>query len=136
MNRVFVLHPVDLNLRKAEDFGDLEYVFDEHDERPSIWSDEFYSQVIEHLRGARFDSSNDHFLVVGNMMTVTRTVSALQSAFGKFKALYFDAVKRGYVSVTLGDTAYERRSKDTAPNGAGSVQQNPHPAGTGSRRSR
>lgn len=103
MSKVFVLERVQQDIEQAERFGEIEYVFDFGDLRPSIWkAKEFSESVIDALEIKRFDPERDLFAITGHIIPITLAMARMIKEYGRIRVLFFKLPDREYVEKELG----------------------------------
>lgn len=97
-SRVFVLEPTNLDLSSAEPFGDIIFVFDEHETRPSIWeTGEFLEAVQRKLEQLNFNPDVDYFCCAGSMVPLISMINYLSNVYPQFRLLLWNSTIREYV---------------------------------------
>ncbi len=102
MAKAFVLEPCKNDVSKAEQFGEIIFLYPEGERRVSIWDDDFTEGVLAELEYEKFCKVNDFFVIVGNMAPMIMIAGALVGEYGHFDALIFDSLSRKYVVKILG----------------------------------
>lgn len=101
--RVFAVEPLRLDISQATKYGELVYMWGQHERRPSIWSDEFIMCADGKLQEMNFDAECDMLLIAGDIIPLVRIVAHMSSLYGrKFKALCWNSHARDYVVSLLG----------------------------------
>jgi hypothetical protein len=101
--RVFMLMPHKLDVSKATEYGKIKMIFDGVQKKPSIWTPEFVKETLDRLEDMEYDPSTDYFLVVGSMVSVVRSTTALVSSCTVLpKGLFYDISSGKYVPLTMG----------------------------------
>lgn len=101
MPKVFILSPVanaSIDVSKAAAFGDITYVFEHNDKRPSVFNHTAYGRaVIERMTTLGFDNQVDYFCCVGSMVSLAVTLVVLSYNNPTLRILLFDATHGEYV---------------------------------------
>lgn len=101
--RAFVLEPCRrIDVSRASKYGEILYIFERNDGRPSIWTDEFVIEAIERLKNTRYDPARDYFILAGSIVPLAKVVAALAAEYGHVRALAFSATDRDYIQQELG----------------------------------
>lgn len=100
--RVIVYEPTNLNIDKVFQFGDVVYMFDEAESRPSIWeTSEFVDACERRLEELKFDPKVDSFAVVGSSVPLTAITSLMSRKYKEFKVLFWHSSVRDYLTRIL-----------------------------------
>jgi hypothetical protein len=102
-NKAVILEPFKLDTSGAAAFGEIKYIYQNGEERPSIWLDEFCSDVMDRLAAMMFDPSRDVFVFAGQLIPMTRIAAALVVEYGEVQALFWSATNRSYEIITIGE---------------------------------
>lgn len=100
MSKIFIIEPPrhNIDVSKAQEYGDIVYVFDHDDRRCSVWSHvNFGNTVLRRLTELDFDPEEDSVCIVGAMVTVLIAVVAIAQHYDEFKVLLFNSVDDSYV---------------------------------------
>jgi hypothetical protein len=100
MSRVFIIEQPrsNIDISRAEQFGELVYLFDSNARRCSVFHHhDFGRAILEQLVAANFDYKDDYVCIVGSMLTVAVALIAIAQSFDTFKALLFNSVESEYV---------------------------------------
>lgn len=100
--RVFILEPHPKDVRLAEEFGEIVYLFDGRSSRPSIWDNGFVEEAIRRLELVKYHPDFDYVLIVGALVPLVMFTSALAEEFPGALALYYDMPNRCYIERRLG----------------------------------
>jgi len=103
-SRVFVIERPrnQIDVSKAEEYGDIVYVFDNENRRCSAWMHvEYGRMILRRLEACRFDSKIDFVCVAGAMLTVTIYVIVVAQYYDEFKVLFFDSRDDRYLQKTF-----------------------------------
>jgi len=106
--KAWVIEPTKVDVRQAEAYGSITYVFDKGETRVSIWDVMFTDSVLDALDAKGFNPVRDYIVVTGNMVTLTLAITAMVSTYGSIRALLYSATERAYVLRLLGETTYDR----------------------------
>ncbi len=93
-SRVFVIERPrnKIDVSKAEEYGDIIYIFDNEERRCTAWLHVEYGQMIlGRLKTYHFDPKIDFICIAGAMLVITIYVIAVAQYYGEFKALLFDS---------------------------------------------
>ena len=108
MSRVFILYPImnaSIDTTRAQNFGDVAYIFDREDKRPSMFKHiEYGNAVLERLTALRFDPTVDYVCCVGSLVGMSVLLITLARTFSTLRVLLFDATKGEYVLRTFDDS--------------------------------
>ncbi len=104
MPRVFLLEPTRLDVRGAEDYGDLITLFPGEGMRSSVWEDHFPVDLCDRLDKVRFDPETDMLVLAGDQVMVNLSIAEMVARYGTVRALAWNARSRAYVPMTLGRT--------------------------------
>lgn len=100
--RVIVYEPTNLDIEKAHKFGNIEYMFNESDSRPSIWeTEEFVEACSRRLDELKFDPNVDSFVVAGASVPLTAITSLMSRKYKEFKVLFWHSSVRDYLTRVL-----------------------------------
>ena len=96
-NRVFIIEPTEKDMRKAEVFGHLVYLWKHNEHRPSIWEESFEADLAAKFDEFKFDEY-DYLLIVGSIIPICNAIHALSvSHLRQFKVLFWHATIQDYV---------------------------------------
>jgi hypothetical protein len=101
-SKVFCVEEVKHDIRGAQEFGDIIYLFDAAERRPSIFTPEYGEEVLRRLVENGFDKHQDLILLAGNVIVLVTTVAKLAGQFGYCNVLAFDSQIRSYVKLHTG----------------------------------
>ena len=105
MSRVFMIMPHRDDVSRATRFGELTFIYDEHDRRPSIFEAAFIEEALARLDRHQFDPAEDYLLITGNMIPVVLIAAALaHECETPPRGLFWDKVAGEYQPMTLGLT--------------------------------
>lgn len=99
--RVFILEPTALDVKTAEQFGDIVYVYPPGARRPGIWTESFALDVIAQLEKHEYNPREDYFAVVGHLVQMALTIAALSARWSVFQVLLYNSSARAYTTRTL-----------------------------------
>ena len=102
MHRVFLIEDTDLDISGLREYGTLTYLFNDSENRRSFQDEKLDEQIISQFSRANFDPDKDYIAIVGKLIPVTITMTAVVSTYGCVKALAFDARTSQYVERELG----------------------------------
>lgn len=105
MGRVFLVEPprANMDISKAEAFGELVYLFGPGVRRCSIFDvEEFTSDVAQRLKELDFDYTEDRFCVIGSLISVSITLSILGRR-SWVRVLLYNAASNEYCERLLDD---------------------------------
>ena len=91
-----------IDVRPAQQFGDIKYIFDAHESRPSIWDQQLLNDAISALQQYDYDPDKDYILAAGAMVPLIMFVAAVCDVWECPKVLYWDMRHRCYVERRLG----------------------------------
>lgn len=95
---VFVLdEKTRVDFSPAKRHGDVKFVFDCDDERPSIWSVAYYEQAVTKMLAQEFDPDVDYLVAVGSQVPLLLLSATLVAKFGQVNLLLFDSTTSEYV---------------------------------------
>ena len=97
---VFIVEPLkaDIDVSKASRHGDVIYLFDINARRCSVFQhDKFGRAVLARLRDVKFDPQVDCVCVVGAILTLAVSISAIAQSYDEFDLLLFNSVEGNYV---------------------------------------
>lgn len=100
MARVFLVeHPrAHIDVKKAEKFGQLTYIFALNDRRASVFAvNAFVVDALDRLENASFAPEEDSICIAGSMIPVTMIVSAMLYLYGCISVLLYDSRAGEYV---------------------------------------
>jgi len=89
------------DISDARRFGEITYIYDERDRKPSVWSNALIKDVMARLERCDYDADLDYILVVGNVVTIVMIVANLAMAYDTLNLLLFDASQEEYVHKTV-----------------------------------
>lgn len=97
MTRVIVYEPTSLDLKEAEKFGDIQYMFTPQETRPSIWETEDFEDCCRRkLIALDFKPTEDYFAVAGPSVPLIVITNLLTRKYKEFRVLCWHAVIRDY----------------------------------------
>ena len=104
--RVIIYEEVKVDVSKAEKYGEIVYLFTEHDTRPSIWETEaFLAACSRRLSELKFSADDDYFAVVGSSVPLTLITNLIARKYKESKFLFWHSGIRDYLPrVIKGDT--------------------------------
>jgi len=94
---VYVLEPTRHDLNDASRFGDLFYIYQPEERRPSMWTNAFLEDCMKRMEANGYDYERDYFLVGGPHTPVTLLAVHLVATFDVVNLLLFDAVQSEYI---------------------------------------
>ena len=100
MSKVFIIEPPrqNIDVSKAEQYGDIVYIFNHNDRRCSVWSHvDFGKTILQRLKELDFNVHEDSICVVGTMITIAITIVAVAQHFDAFSLLLFNSTTDSYV---------------------------------------
>lgn len=106
MSRVFILEPVNKDLSRAEEYGEIVYVFGEHALRPSIWETGDYLLAVQRRLEELDFNANDYFAAVGPTVPLLTVTTLLANLCAEFRMLFWHAQVQEYVSRTFSSKDY------------------------------
>ena len=98
--RVFVLEPVksSIDVSKAERYGEVAYVFNPDERRPSVFqATAFGESVLRRLEAAEFRWEHDYLAVAGSIVPVTIALMACMTKYPRLNVLFWHAGEMTYV---------------------------------------
>ncbi len=101
MPRVFIVEEpkANIDITKAERFGELVFVFDPHDRRCSVFDcQQFGENVLKQLDTHDFSPEEDYLCIVGSMITVMMMLLAASARWPIIRTLFYSANEGQYVS--------------------------------------
>lgn len=110
--RVFILQPGNKDFSGADKFGDVAYIYDKNEPRPSIWDENFVREALDRLVDADYQPRHDYVMLAGHMVPIVLFCCALCNAYPAPKVLCYDIVSGNYVTRSLGN---EREARATVP---------------------
>lgn len=100
-NRCFAVEPLrssSIDISAAREFGDIRYLFENGEKRPSVYATEKYSsELIRRLKDRKYNPEIDLIVLVGSLIPVTLLVAQLTKEFGSVPVLMYDTHERKYV---------------------------------------
>lgn len=102
--RVFMLLPNDKDTRGAAGFGKLILLFQQDEQRPSIWDSAFVDEAVRRLDLQNYDPDRDYLLVAGMMVPLVAMFTRLGFEYGHVMALCFDMRDNRYIAKRFGST--------------------------------
>ena len=107
-SRAFVLEPCSrLDVSPASKFGEIEYIFQKNDGRPSIWTEEFAQAAMKKLKACGYDPAIDFIIIAGRIIPMIKLIAALAAEYQNVRVLFHDAIERDYVHQTIGHSESE-----------------------------
>lgn len=102
MAKVFLVEePKNVSPAPAEDWGEIEYVFQAGTRRPSVFDcQKFGNLFLDMIKEKQFDPEKDYFCLTGSLLPVCVGLVALLSAYGKVNILAFVSTEGKYVKRT------------------------------------
>jgi hypothetical protein len=102
-SRCFVLEPVKKqSVKDCEAFGEIVYLFEFGEERPSIFSYEYQKELERKLKELKFNPEYDFFVLTGFQVTLSIAVCVLSKMFESFDVLAFYTPAYSYSAITIG----------------------------------
>lgn len=92
--RVFVIeHPRNqIDVSKAEEYGDIVFVFDNKDRRCTAWLHvEYGRMILRILKAYSFDPKIDFVCIAGTMLVMTIYIIVVAQYYDEFTVLLFDS---------------------------------------------
>lgn len=99
--RCILLEGVKQDISDAEDFGEIVYLFDHGESRPSLFSEEFLTRLSERFEEIHFDPLVDYFVLTGYQLSLVAAVHVLTIDYGRFNTLAFHAPTHGYCELQM-----------------------------------
>lgn len=99
--RVFILMPHDKDVRRAQRFGEIVYLFGDEN-RASIWDGELMREAINRLDALKYDPETDYILAVGAQVPLIQFIGAVVDQWEAPQVLLWDMPNRCYVARRLG----------------------------------
>lgn len=81
----------------AKRHGDVKYVFDQNEEKPSIWSATYYEHALAKMANQDYDPDLDYLVAAGSQVPLLLLVAHLVARFGQVNLLLFDSTTSEYV---------------------------------------
>ena len=107
--RVFILMPHDKDIRRAEEFGELRYLFDDTEARASIWDNALVLEALARMDAAAYDPTIDYLLCVGPQVPLMQLIGALCYEWETPpRVLLWDMRHKRYVERVLGINTTEQ----------------------------
>lgn len=104
MSRVFLVEPPrqNMDISKAEAFGEVVYLFGPGVRRCSIFDvEQFSSSVVQRLKELGFNHVEDCFCVIGGLVPVSITLSMMLTHYPEVVLLLYSATSNEYCKRTL-----------------------------------
>lgn len=109
MSRVFLLEQTHKDIRKAERFGRICYLFEQDEPRPSIFeTDKYMEAITSRLETANFNPDEDLLLAVGQSIPLNLAFYVLATTYPTLRVLFFQARVQEYVIRTLIGLHYDQ----------------------------
>jgi len=102
MSKCYLLEPVKQDVQDAQEFGELVYLFEYGETRPSIFSVEYQEELEKRFIKAEFDPENDMFVLTGFQIAISIAVSVLTKMFKNFEILCFYVPTHSYTLISIG----------------------------------
>jgi len=100
MPKVFVIEVLRrcVDISKANDFGDVTYIFPKDTRRCGVFRHvEFGQTVLNRLHDLDFNNDEDFICIVGTMVSVVISLVAVAQVYGEFNVLLFNSSDDMYV---------------------------------------
>ncbi len=112
-----------IDVSRAEEFGEVTFVFKPNDRRCSVFhTPEFGNAVVQRLEAAGYDPARDYFCVAGSMVSVITALVAIVSHWGAVRVLVYSAPNSKYVERTFDSSMWrgsnEERTAKALPEGS------------------
>lgn len=85
------------DISPAKRHGDVKYVFDPNEEKPSIWSVTYYEHAVNKMLAQEFDPDIDYLVAAGSQVPLLLLVATLVARFGQINLLLFDSTTSEYI---------------------------------------
>lgn len=95
--RVFALEPTTHNVSDALRFGEIVYLYDLEERRPSMWTNSFLEDCMQRMEANGFSQDHDFILASGSHTLVLIWVTHLVSTLDTVHLLLFDSKQEEYV---------------------------------------
>ena len=107
MSRVFILEPTRVAVDAACEYGDVVYVFEQDEKRPSIFSSAFRPALRRQMEALEYNSKEDYILVAGAQANILVFITEVMHTHGgPIQALIFNAPTHAYSPLLLGGENY------------------------------
>ena len=100
MSKVFIIELPRryVDTSKAEEFGEIVYVFLPTSRRCSVWEHVHFGEtVLQRLKELNFNPWTDYVCIVGALVTVTIALITIAQSYDEFNVLLFNSVSGAYV---------------------------------------
>lgn len=132
--RVFVMdHDPGRDVSDAERFGEVLYLYQHKERRPSVFSHALLKDVFSRMEEAEYDPDIDFVVVTGNMAMVTLVVTSLVARDGTVNLLLFDSAQEEYVQRTVCERSDHAGTSDRDVQGGARSQPGDDAGGGGAR---
>lgn len=101
-SRCFLLEPVKQDIKDAEAFGAVAYLFAAGEQRPSIFSEGFQQEIQRRFEALHFNAEEDFFVLTGYQIALTVAVAVLVRAYGEVELLAYHAPSHSYTEIHVG----------------------------------
>lgn len=81
----------------ATRYGDVKLVFDQREEKPSIWSTLYYEHAVDRMVKQDYDPDLDYLVAAGSQVPLLLLVATLVAKFGQVNLLLFDSTTSEYI---------------------------------------
>ncbi len=99
MPKIFIIERPrnNIDVSKAREYGDIIYIFNSQDRRPSAWEHvQFGRMALQRLKELNFDNETDFICIVGTMLIVSVVIIAVAQHHSIFNILLFNCVTSRY----------------------------------------
>ena len=126
MSKVFALEPTTKNISAAEVFGEIIYLFEVCDTRPSIWDTHSFKRALhKQLIAYNFDPTKDLLLAAGATIPLLVAMNLLSTSYPEFSVLFWHAGTQEYVCRVFTNYSPRSESMHNAPASKSALQVNP-----------
>lgn len=97
----------ELDLRKAQAYGELSYFFDQNERRAGIFQTErFCADLAGSFSRKGFRPKQDYLCLAGSLIVVSMTLALLVALYGEVKVLLYNAESEEYIDRVISAQEY------------------------------
>lgn len=102
--RVVCVEPHSLiNENNLGRFGEVVYLFDDMNIRPSIWTEKYEDATLSRLDEIDYNPAKDFIVITAHMVPLIKVVAVICSEWGYLRGLFFHAKRDTYTIMRVGE---------------------------------
>lgn len=101
--RAILIEPTTrVDVSAAQRYGEIVYIFEKNESRPSIWTEEFVQVAMIRLEQMNYDPKADTIIIAGAIVPLIKLIGCLTANFGRIRVLCHSAIERDYTLQEIG----------------------------------